>query len=417
MSAAASALATVDSRPYFEKVLRYAIEQNIIAPALLASILADAPKGMVQIANYFGTAHLRSDLEAARQRIVNLISLYLEDVSQGDLHLAALSLRDKSLLSHSKGGADMIKRLHAMPEAKIIGAHSVTAEDQRNFLNDHSLASVFSLADYRAAFADRQSCRQEIDFALWLAKKLQAPSDQVTLCGDTSSVLRSAMLVLFAPRAELKMPTRAAFVRLIEAAKNKRCKLDQVRLKTFIASAPPEFQQLAGQEMQRFIDNDLPAIRHPATSADSLLYGESSRPFFVLENIDDDNREYERLVAREWQRVTRGDGDDPAVVATVFLLIASGFAPKPSILLREGQALIHAFRTGGFNSPAVLEFIDTHAPHESREDLKRQWLEDLKPEAEVNLADNDPSFPDSYKARALEYLRKTCSVSWRGRRR
>jgi hypothetical protein len=115
--------------------------------------------------------------------------------------------------------------------------------------------------------------------------------------------------------------------------------------------------------------------------------------------------------------VTKGDGDDPAVVSTVFLLIATGFAPKPKLLLREGQELIQAFRTAGFNSKAVLEFINMHAPHESREDLKRQWLEDLKPEAELDLADNDPGFPDSYMERSLEYLRKTCATSWKSRRR
>jgi hypothetical protein len=417
MASVSTALAQVDSRPFFEKVLRYAIEQNVIAPELLKTLLADAPKGMVQIANYFGTAHLRTDLESARQRIVNLISLYLEDVSGGDLQRAALSLRDKSLLSHSKGGSDMIKRLHAMPDSKIIGGHSVTAEDQRNFLNDHSLASALSLADYRLAFEYRKACQQEIDFALWLAKKMNAPADQVNLCGDTSTLLRSAMLVLFAEKTELKMPTRSGFVRLIEATKKKSCKLDEARLKTFLANAPLEFQQLGQQEMQRFIADDLPEIRKAASTADSLLYGESSQPYFVVENMDEDNREYERLVAQEWHRVTKGDGDDPAVVSTVFLLIATGFAPKPKLLLREGQELIQAFRTTGFNSKAVLEFINIHAPHESREDLKRQWLEDLKPEAELDLADNDPSFPDSYMERSLEYLRKTCATSWKSRRR
>jgi hypothetical protein len=169
--------------------------------------------------------------------------------------------------------------------------------------------------------------------------------------------------------------------------------------------------------MQGFISAALPEIRKAASSADSLLYGESSQPFFVVENIDEDNRDYERLVAHEWHRVTKGDGDDPAVVSTVFLLIATGFPAKPKLLLREGQEIIRVFRASGFNSKAVLEFIDSHAPHESREDLRRQWLEDLMPEAELDLADKDPNFPDSHMERALEYLRKTCSASWKGRRR
>lgn len=417
MASVSTALAHVDSRPFFEKALRFAIEHALITPEALKSTLADAPKGMVQIANYFGTAHLRIDLEIARQRIVNLMSLYLEEVSGGDLQRAALSLRDKSLLSHSKGGSDMIKRLHAMPDSKIIGAHQVSAEDQRNFLNDHSLASAMTLADYRAAFAERQAYQREIDFALWLAKKLGVPSDQTNSYPDTATLLRSAMLVIFVAKAALQMPTRSGFVRLIEAAKKKGAALDENRLNAFLSNAPIEFKELGRQEMQRFLKEDLPELRKVGSTADSLLYGESSRPFFFIESLDEDNREYERLVAQEWHRVTRGDGDDPAVVSTVFLLVATGFPAKSRLLMREGQEIIGAFRSAGFNSRAVIEYIDAHAPQETREDLKRQWLEDLKPEAEIDLADNDPNFPDTYMERALEYLRKTCAASWKGRRR
>ena len=83
-------------------------------------IQEDFSKGIVQIANYFGTAHLRPELELALHRMVNLISLYLEDMSGGDLQIAAASLRDKTFLSHSKAGSDMLKRLHAMPDSTLI---------------------------------------------------------------------------------------------------------------------------------------------------------------------------------------------------------------------------------------------------------------------------------------------------------
>jgi len=206
-------------------------------------------------------------------------------------------------------------------------------------------------------------------------------------------------------------------VRLSEAARKKSAKLDEVRLKSLMSNAPLEFQELAQLEMQRFLAEDLPVIRKAGATADSLLYGETSRPFFFIENVDEDVREYERLVAHEWHRVTRGEGDDPAVVSTVFLLVATGFPAKSKLLLREGQDIIRVFRSAGFNSRAVLDYIEAHAPQETREDLKRQWLEDLKPEAETDLADSDPSFPDSHMERALEYMRKTCAVSWKARRR
>ena len=41
----------------------------------------------------------------------------------------------------------------------------------------------------------------------------------------------------------------------------------------------------------------------------------------------------------------------------------------------------------------------------------------LKRYAEEQLIDNDPNWPDTHMERALEYLRKTCVVTWKARRR
>lgn len=419
MDNASTALAQVDPRPFFEKALCFGLDQGLLSPAHLQNLLADGPKGIVQIANFFGTAHLRPELENARRRMVNLASLYLEDLSDGDLRLAALSLRDKTFLAHSKGGSEMLKRLHAMPAFKIITEHRVSAENQRDFLNDHSLASALSLADYRAALAERRTCQREIDFAQWLAKKLGVPKTQIDAASDTEAdmVFRSAMLAVFVAKAPLRMPSRSGFVRLVEAAKNKRAKLDEARLDGLLKDAPPEFQQLGRKEMLNFIGTCLPEIRNAARTADSLLYGESSLPFFVVEDIDEDNREYEKLVAKEWHRITDGEDDDPAVVSTVFLLVATGFPPKSKLLLREAKEIIRVFRTSGFDSRAVVGFVEAHAPHQIRDDMKSLWLDDLLPEAEVRLADSDPQWPDTHLERALDYVRKTCRVAWKGRNR
>ncbi len=42
--------------------------------------------------------------------MVNMISLYLLETTGGDLDKAAVSLRDNSLLSRSKGGSDMLEK-------------------------------------------------------------------------------------------------------------------------------------------------------------------------------------------------------------------------------------------------------------------------------------------------------------------
>ncbi|NUN61010.1 MAG: hypothetical protein HUU13_07890, partial [Burkholderiaceae bacterium] len=111
-----AALQLHDARPFFDKALAHGVQHGIIDAARLAVMNADAPKGIVQIARYFGSEFLRPELEKARDRMVNLISLYLLETTGGDLHAAAVSLRDHSLLSRSKGGSDMLKRLIALPE-------------------------------------------------------------------------------------------------------------------------------------------------------------------------------------------------------------------------------------------------------------------------------------------------------------
>jgi len=168
--------------------------------------------------------------------------------------------------------------------------------------------------------------------------------------------------------------------------------------------------------MDRFIEQDLPQIRVAENTADKLLYGDASQPYFVSENLDEDVSEYDRLVAKEWHRVTRGEADDPRVVATVFFLLATGLPPKSSMLLKDAKEVIRIFRTSGFDSQAVLDFVDQHAPESLREDLRQSWTDDLKREAEERLADNDPNWPDAYMERALEYLHGMCRATWKSRR-
>lgn len=412
--ATATALATFDNRPFFDKALRYGVQQGSLTPGQLQSIQEGFSKGIVQIANFFGTAHLRPELELALHRMVNLISLYLEDMSEGDIQIAAASLRDKTLLSHSKAGSDMLKRLHAMPDSTLTDRGPVSPESQRAYLDEKTASETISLAEYRAELAIRQENRNTIDFSFWLAKKMGVPRDDVD---EADSLIRSAMLVIFVDQAELKFPTRTAFVRLFKSAKQPKARLNEERLKVFLREAPTEFQRLARRAMDRFIELDLPRIRASSSTADKLLYGDSGENYFVSESVDEDVREYDRLVAKEWDRVTRGEADDPAVVATVCFFVATGFPPKSSLLLREAKEIIRVYRTCGFDSQAVIKFVDDHAPEAMREDLQKFWKDELQGEAEEQLSDRDPNWPDTHMERALEYLRKTCRVAWKARRR
>lgn len=416
MAHATSAIATVDRRPYLEKALRFGLQEGILSPSRLDSIRQDGPKGIVQIANHFGTAHLRTDLENARERMVNLVSLYLEESSGGDLQLAALALRDKSFLSLSKGGSDLLKMLHAMPDSTLIGAYNALPEDQKNFLNDKTFAAPLTIKQYREERELRAACQRQIGLAGWLGKKLGLSKDDLdSVVADT--VIRSALLVLFIKEAALEIPGRTGLAKLLQAARKKTAKLDEARFNAFLANGPEDFQQAARVAMSKFVSTIIPALRASDKSADALLHGEAAGDYFVNESIGEEIGEYDQLVAKEWHRVTKGDGDDSNVVATIFLFVATGFAPKASALQREAKAVIQSFRKSGFNSAAVIDYIDAHAPHEMRDELKNLWHEDLRPEAETHLADIDPEMPDSHMERALRYFQKTCQTSWKGRGR
>ena len=114
-------IAIVDKRPYFEKALGFGVQHGIIDPIKRHAIVTDGAKGTVQVAEHFGTSHLYEDLDNARKRIVNLVSLYLEDHYGSDLESAARSLQENSFLFHSRSGNEMLKKLHAMPESTVYG--------------------------------------------------------------------------------------------------------------------------------------------------------------------------------------------------------------------------------------------------------------------------------------------------------
>ena len=50
-----NALQLHDARPFFEKALVHGVQHGILDADRLAVIHTDAPKGMVQIARYFGS--------------------------------------------------------------------------------------------------------------------------------------------------------------------------------------------------------------------------------------------------------------------------------------------------------------------------------------------------------------------------
>jgi len=65
-------------------------------------ILREGSGGIIQIAQVFSTPYMRQGLESARERMVALVSLYLENESQGSFDRAIELINQKEFLELSK---------------------------------------------------------------------------------------------------------------------------------------------------------------------------------------------------------------------------------------------------------------------------------------------------------------------------
>jgi hypothetical protein len=174
--------------------------------------------------------------------------------------------------------------------------------------------------------------------------------------------------------------------------------------------APPDYQRIGEAVAEDFRVRLLPLLKSKQWTAEELIAGAGAGTYFIDESVDEDLAHYEEIVAAEWTRVT-GGRSDPDTLATVFLSLAAGLPPRRSLLLREAKALIGAVRAKGFDSAAVVRFIETCAPLGKQEGLLQMWQDDLLAEAELRLA--DPAGDDSGMVRALKYLKECCITSWK----
>ena len=217
------ALTTVDTRPYFERVLCHAVQESLVDRPRLDALHREGAKGIVQLATYFGTPNLRPELEAARTRLVTLVSLALEAESGGKLDVAARLLRDKTLLALSKAGADRLRKLHSLPTERLLGAPEIFRENEKEFLAKCTLESPINYARYLAEQAGRERNQHYIDATYWLAGKLGVERDDAdewhVFC---ESVINSALLVLLTERKPAGFFSMERFIKLHEAARKKR---------------------------------------------------------------------------------------------------------------------------------------------------------------------------------------------------
>ncbi|HOF51758.1 MAG TPA: hypothetical protein PKX82_05585 [Rhodoferax sp.] len=397
------AISLFDGRPFFEKALAYGVQHGLLTPQKLDAMCQEAPKGMVQIARYFGTEFLRPELERAKDRMVNLISLHLEATTHGDLQQAAELLRDNSLLSRSKAGSDMLKALIAMPQNSHFGMH-----EPGGFQDTHipvlAKWALQSLPQYQAELAKRNAVQQLVDAALWMAEQLGMDEEALQESNaDAEAVMRTALIALAAKRTE--MPDWVDFAKLIASASKKIATAPASAVIPLPKGVPPELLPTV-ETMRQSVWDDLPKIADSTVPARKLF---DQTPafmgrYFWLEDGLAEVDHYHRQVSATWEKATGGRHDDSTLL-TLFLTLAAGATQKTLLTEKTAATLVRKIRKSGLHPELTTAFITQHAPDAQRNDYLQLW-QHFVDEAQATLeSDRDYALND-----ALSLLRRECNV-------
>ena len=392
-----------DARPFFEKALVYGIQNRILDQAKLDAIANDAPKGMVQIARYFGTEFLRPELEKAKDRMVNLVSLYLETTSGGDLQLAAEALRDHSFLSRSKGGSDMLKALIAMPQNSHFGMN-----EHRGFTDDDipllAKWTLRSLPEYQVELALRREVAQVVDAAIWLADLLGLDADVLEEAGkDAEAVIRTALLTLASKRTD--MPDWVAFEKMVGALRKKYAadastlviampKNLPLQLKTVVDSV----RQSVQTDLSKILDTKL-AVRKLFDQTPAFM----GRYFWLEDGLSEVDH-FDRSASAAWTKATGGHSDDSSLL-TLFLCVAAGSTPKTVLTEKSASALIRKIRKSALQPELANAFILKNAPDQHQDDYAHLWNAFVDEALPTLRSDLDYALKD-----AMALLRRECNI-------
>ena len=403
----AQSVALYDARPFFERALQYGVQHGLITREKLDAICQEAPKGIVQIARYFGSEYLRPELERARDRMVNLISLYLESSCQGDLQGAALALRDHSLLSRSKGGSDMLKALIAMPQNSHFGMN-----ERAGFQDEHipllAKWTLRTLPEYQAELTRRSHTTQLVDAAIWMAEQLDTDATELEDAGkDAEAVIRTALLARACKRTAL--PDWAALEKMLTSLRKKYSKAgglqDAAKVLALPRDLPAQYRELVENTRQSVIA-DLPKLLDAKLPLRKLL---DQTPafmgrYFWFEDALADVDHHERKVSATWDRATGGHSDDSSLL-TLCLCIATGSTPKTLLTEKAAIALVRKIQKTGLNADLPRDFLRSNAPEALRDDYVHLW-DSFVDESEATLCSDMAYAPQD----ALALLRRECNV-------
>lgn len=418
ISAPGASVSLYDDRPFFEKALVFGVQNGILDQRKLDEICVDAPKGIVQIARYFGSEHLRPELDRAKDRLINLVSIYLESSSHGNLHKAAESLRDHSFLSRSKGGSDMIKALIAMPQSSHFGMI-----ESSSFTADHipraAEWSIKNYSEYQKKLKPRLKSAQRLEAAIWLADRLGMDVSELEFAGkDADAVIRTALLVLATKGCE--MPDWVGFKKIItwlrkkhEAQKSPDAPGSEDAAKpkppflaiTLPRELPAEFKKTV-EQIRTSLVSDLDLIVNSKASVRDLFAPPHrlwSHYFWVEDGMSEvDN--HDRQISKTWSKTTGGHSDDSSLL-TLLLCVATESAPKTLLTEKAALTLIRKIRKSGIHAALASQFLLDYAPAEHQENYADLWSAFMEEARSTLQSDSDYALKD-----ALALLRQECNV-------
>ncbi|CAM8667111.1 hypothetical protein MCEMSEM18_01570 [Comamonadaceae bacterium] len=404
MSVAPQSVSLFDSRPFFEKALTHGIEHGLIGQDKLDAIRADAPKGMVQIARYFGTEYLRPELELARDRIVNLVSLHLAHSTEGDLHRAAELLRDHSFLSRSKAGSDMLKALITMPQTTHFGMN-----ERSGFRDEHipllAKWSLKTLTEYQMELASRSRAAAVVDAAIWMAGQMGMDVEELEEAGkDAEAVIRTALLARACKRSSL--PDWVTFDKMILALRKRYLAKPGKLPLTVPADLPSEWTELVESirdsvwaDSVKWLESDL-SVRKLFDQTPAFM-----GRYFWLEDAIQEVDHFDKNVSKAWAKATGGN-DDESSLLTLFLCMAAGSPAKTVLTEKAASTLVKKIRKSGLQPTLPLQFIEANAPAEHLEDYASLWNNFIEESSATLASDHDYTFND-----AVALLRRECNIS------
>ncbi|CAM8626427.1 hypothetical protein MCEMSHM24_02676 [Comamonadaceae bacterium] len=404
MSVAPQSVSLFDSRPFFEKALTHGIEHGLIGQDKLDAIRADAPKGMVQIARYFGTEYLRPELELARDRIVNLVSLHLAHSTEGDLHRAAELLRDHSFLSRSKAGSDMLKALITMPQTTHFGMN-----ERSGFRDEHipllAKWSLKTLTEYQMELASRSRATAVVDAAIWMAGQMGMDVEELEEAGkDAEAVIRTALLARACKRSSL--PDWVTFEKMILALRKRYLAKPGKLPLTVPADLPSEWTERVESirdsvwaDSIKWLESDL-SVRKLFDQTPAFM-----GRYFWLEDAILEVDQFDKNVSKAWAKATGGN-DDESSLLTLFLCMAAGSPAKTVLTEKAASTLVKKIRKSGLQPTLPLQFIEANAPAEHLEDYASLWNNFIEESSATLASDHDYTFND-----AVALLRRECNIS------